>query len=73
MNIQQERHLTIIHTLFTNNKVVTKTNITKYLNMCLKIRQFRFLHVVQLGTGAHPVTYPMDTLGFIPGDKSAEA
>jgi hypothetical protein len=34
---------------------------------------FSLLHHVQTGSGAHPASYPMDTRGSFPGDKTAKA
>jgi hypothetical protein len=34
-------------------------------------RIFIFLHVVQTGSGVHPTTYPMGTVGSFPGGKAA--
>jgi hypothetical protein len=31
------------------------------------------LHVVQTGTGAHPDSYPVSTVGSFPGSKAAGA
>jgi hypothetical protein len=30
-------------------------------------------HRVQTGSGAHPASYPMGTVGFVPGSKAAGA
>jgi hypothetical protein len=32
-----------------------------------------FLHVVEIGSGAHPAFYPKSSGGFFPGDKAAGA
>jgi hypothetical protein len=32
---------------------------------------FSLLHVVQIGSGAHPTSYPMGTGGSFPGSKAA--
>jgi hypothetical protein len=34
-----------------------------------RVKNFLLLHVFQIGTGAHPASYPMDTGGFSPGVK----
>jgi hypothetical protein len=36
-------------------------------------KQFSLLHIVQTGSRAHPVPYPMGTGGFYPGSKAAGA
>jgi hypothetical protein len=36
-------------------------------------QEFSFLHVVQTGSGAHPVSYPMGTGGSFPRVKAAVA
>jgi hypothetical protein len=36
-------------------------------------KNFSFLHVVQTGSGAHPVSYPAGTGGSFPGGKAAGA
>jgi len=36
-------------------------------------RNFCLRHRVQTGLGAHPVSYPMGTGGFLPEDKEAGA
>jgi hypothetical protein len=35
--------------------------------------EFSLLHIVQTGSGAHPVSYSMGTAGFFLGDKVAGA
>jgi hypothetical protein len=32
-------------------------------------QEFSFLHVVQIGSGVHPISYPMANGGFSPGVK----
>jgi hypothetical protein len=32
-------------------------------------QEFSLLHVVQIGSGTHPVSYPMGTGGLFPGVK----
>jgi hypothetical protein len=39
----------------------------------LRGQQFSLIHVVQTGSGAHPTSYPMGTVGSFPGGKAAEA
>jgi hypothetical protein len=34
-------------------------------------QEFSILYIVQTGSGAHPASYPMDTVGTFPGDKAA--
>jgi hypothetical protein len=36
-------------------------------------QEFSLLHVVQTGSGAHPASYPMSTVGSFPGGKAAWA
>jgi hypothetical protein len=36
-------------------------------------QEYSFLHVVQIGSGAHPASYPMGTGGSFPGSKAARA
>jgi hypothetical protein len=36
-------------------------------------QEFSFLHVVQIGSGVHPTSYPMGTGGSFPGGKAAGA
>jgi hypothetical protein len=33
-------------------------------------KEFSSLHVVQIGSGAHPISYPMVTGGSFPGRKA---
>jgi hypothetical protein len=33
-------------------------------------QEFSLLHVVQTGSGAHPVSYPMGPGGYFPGGKA---
>jgi hypothetical protein len=36
-------------------------------------QEFSLLHVVQIGSGAHSASYPMDTEDLFPGGKAAGA
>jgi hypothetical protein len=36
-------------------------------------QEFSLLHVVQIGCGVHPTSYPMGTGGSFPGGKAAGA
>jgi hypothetical protein len=36
-------------------------------------QKFSFLHVFQTGSGVHPVSSPMGTMGLFPGGKAAGA
>jgi hypothetical protein len=38
-----------------------------------KSQEFSLLHLVQIGSGVHPPSYPMGTGGYFPGCKEAGA
>jgi hypothetical protein len=40
---------------------------------CLYGQEYSLLHVVQIGSGAHPASYPMGTGNSFPGGKAAGA
>jgi hypothetical protein len=59
-----------VHVVCERTLVVGVTGRTTGVRSSVDAKYSSFLHSVQVGSGAYPASYPIDTVGYFHGDKT---